>query len=177
MKLDSSKDSSRNMDSKTTDKQREKDAKERQKQEKLRAESERKQREKEQKELEKREKKLFGKKSVPASATTSNFAPSSISPPQPAAQMPNSKSETFLSQPAAAKKASTATTVASSQKQLQVPKGRLRCQIIYLDESVKIFDVDVRAATAPNGDLDSFFSELWRRFCRNQRPVRTSWTW
>ena len=167
MKIDNKDSTSRNMDTSKSDKQREKDAKERQKMEKIRAENERKEREKrekEQRELEKKEKKLLkkggitpgigggggggggsgGGGGVPSSATISNFGRTDSSNVQNPSfsqnqMIPNSKSETFLNQP---KKGSSST----SQK-LQVPKGRLRCQIIYLDESVKVFDVEVKRAT------------------------------
>ena len=112
-------------------------AKDKSKQEKLQREREKKERErqeKERKEREKKERKLLKKNgggAVSSSATSSalnrfnEFAEPSLS---------NSKSENVLNQ-----------RRLLDQPQANVlPKGRYRCQVAYLDESVKAFDIDVR---------------------------------
>lgn len=136
-----------------------KDSKEKQKQEKLekkekeRLEKERKEREKKEKErLEKERKereKAAKKGNVSSSATTNDINKLSNEQSTSNPTIPTSKSENLLSR--LTKKSDNKVNEkkqTSIQQQMQpqqppIPKGRFRCQVIYLDESVKTFDLDV----------------------------------
>lgn len=160
MKIDS-KDSSNIMNQTKRDKSMDiKETKERLKQEKLQKEREKKEREKQEKERKEREKKekkerekalkkggipLTSNKQVTSSSTTSALnkitkqnsdSSSELGTPN----LPNSKSENVLSK---FKNSNSQTATNTSNQSPQLPKGRYRYQIVYLDETVKTFDVDV----------------------------------
>ncbi len=100
---------------------REKQLKEREKQEKL-------QKEREKKERKEQEKLMKKNGAVPGSATSGN-----LNQAKSASQnLPTSVSENFLNRTGQGQKAGVPL----------IPKGRYRCQVVYLDESVKNFDID-----------------------------------
>ena len=146
--------------------QKEREKKEREKQEKERKEREKK----EKKEREKLMKKGGGQSSAsPGPANLSISGPMAVTPsmttpalnklvkqgstssgdPASNSNMPSSKSENVLSK--LRKQSSNNEKMNQSQQQQQqqqqaplIGKGRYRCQVVYLDETVKTFDIDVK---------------------------------
>ena len=109
------------VDLKAQKEQLKKEQKEREKQEKLRKEQEKKER--------KEQEKLAKKQNVSASVTSGTLNKQGNNNQV----ISNSVSDNFLGKN-------------KSQQQMAaplIPKGRYRCQVVYLDESVKNFDVDV----------------------------------
>jgi hypothetical protein len=136
------------IDSKEKQKQEKLEKKEKERLEKERKEKEKKEKERSEKERKEREK-AAKKNNVSSSATTNDI--NKLSSEQSASNptIPTSKSENLLSK--LTKKSDNKLNEkkqGSIQQQMQpqqppIPKGRFRCQVIYLDESVKTFDLDV----------------------------------
>ena len=146
--------------------QKEKEKKEREKQEKEREKQEKERKEREKKEKKEREKAMKKgatppiaisgpidkSKPVTTSATTSALnkmskQASGSSSDLATPTMPSSKSENALGKFRKKDNDSKWPSSRSQQQttqQPQIPKGRYRYQVVYLDETVKTFDVDVR---------------------------------
>ena len=141
--------------------QKEKEKKEKEKQEKERKEREKKEKERLEKERKEREKQAKKGMALPPSLTTSEI--NKIGRPNDQSNLnqssntgiPNSKSENVLNKfkkqtsilsSNSSKNSNIANTSTNNKSTLQqplIPKGRFRCQVVYLDESVKTFELDV----------------------------------
>ena len=139
--------------------QKEKEKKEKEKQEKERKEREK--REKERLEKEKKMQKKTGQSGMspgpslsisaptnPVSSSATSSALNKLIKSSDNSNMPNSKSENVLSKfrkqnndPKASSRKMDATNMQLQQN--KVSKDRYRCQVVYLDETVKTFDIDV----------------------------------
>jgi hypothetical protein len=163
--------------------QKEKEKKERERVEKERKEREKREKEKLEKERKEREKlnKKGGSGVLTGAATSSDLNrinSDSQQSPKTNITMTNSKSENVLSKlrkqtsllgSSGSQSASKSNTKSDSknknmivqspldQQQPLLPKGRFRCQVVYLDESVKTFDLDVSFFIQFSPFFDAFF--------------------